>query len=283
MTLHYRPQLIGLDLDGTVVDEHNTVPAPTHRALHACHAAGIQLAFLTGRRPRTAAPLLEQIGLPAYVATNSGCLLWRFPEWRMLQRQLFPPELILRIAELTAPYSVNFYLDTSQTNTEFVQLKRQTTSETELHLERYGHNTVTVSSPEEIAGFPVTQVALPGPRQLTEQLRDTVRAALDGQVLALSVRWPLLPTTALEVFHTEATKGRALACFAELLGIEREACLAVGDDVNDTPMLAWAGYGVAMPQAGGEVCAAADEVLAGDGARALAPLLERVLQLPPRL
>lgn len=283
MPLHFRPQLIGLDLDGTVIDEHNTVPDVTRSALHACHAAGITLAFLTGRRPRTAGPLLEQIGLPAFVATNSGCLLWRFPEWRMLKRQLFPPELILRLAELTEPYTVNFYLDTSQTNTEFVQLQRQNTAEIQRHMERYGTNTKIVTDAQAIIGHPVTQVALPGPRELTERLRDKVRAALDGQVLALSVRWPLLPTTALEVFHAEATKGRALAYFAEQLGIEQDACLAAGDDVNDTPMLYWAGHSAAMPQANAEVRLAADEVLSGDGARALAPLLQRVLQLSPRL
>lgn len=276
----FRPQLLGLDLDGTVVDEHNAVPAETRAALHACHKAGIALAFLTGRRTRTAAPLLEQIGLPALAATNSGCLLWRTPEWRILKRQLFPQALLPRIAELTAPYSVNFYLDTTQTEIEFMQLQRETTPEAAHHLQRYGWNTRFINDAAELAGHPVTQVALPAPAAITERLRDKVRGALDGQVLALSVRWPLLPATALEVFHSEATKGRALAYFAELLGIERCACLAAGDDVNDTPMLAWAGWGVAMPQAGDEVRAAADEALSGDGASALALYLQSLLDLP---
>lgn len=278
----FRPRLLALDLDGTVIDEHNAVPEATRAALHACHAAGIALAFLTGRRTRTAGPLLEKIGLPALVATSSGCLLWRYPQWHLLQRQLFPQELLPRIAELTAPYSVNFYLDPTLTDTEFVQLKRQSTPEVEQHLQHYGWNVKFIDDAAELAGLPVTQVALPAPLEVTVLLRDKVRSALDGEVLALSVRWPLLPAVALEVFHSEATKGRALAFIAAQLGVAREECLAAGDDVNDTPMLSWAGWGAAMPQAGEDVKAAANEALSGDGARALAPYLQSLLQLPQR-
>jgi hypothetical protein len=69
-----RPLLLGLDLDGTVVDADNDIPAQTIEELQACARAGIRLAFLTGRRPRTAGFQLGKLGLPAYVATNSGCL-----------------------------------------------------------------------------------------------------------------------------------------------------------------------------------------------------------------
>jgi hypothetical protein len=273
--------LLGLDLDGTVIDELGAVPEATHAALHACHAAGISLAFLTGRRPRTAGLLLESIGLPALVATNSGCLLWEYPGWRLLERRLLPQALIAPIAGLTAPYTVNFYCDTSQSPYEFIQLRRETTPETAEHLRRYGANVWTVEDAAEVVGHPVTQAALPAALGITERLRDRVRAALDGQVLALSVSWPLLPTVALEVFGSEATKGRALQYFAERTGVPRRACLAVGDDVNDLTMLEWAGHSVAMPHAGSEVRAAAVECLAGDGPRALAPHLEVLLRLPP--
>jgi hypothetical protein len=281
VALEHRPRLIALDLDGTVIDEHNSVPPETRTALHACRDAGIELTFLTGRRPRTAGPLLDSIGLPAYVATNSGCLLWEYPAWRQLARRMFPVELVPELARLTDPYSVNFYLDSSQAGVEFVQLKRQSTPETELHLARYGGNTRVVHSAAELAGYEVTQVALPASPQIVLPLRDRVRAELDGRVLALAVRWPLLPTLALEVFGPQSHKGAALKYFAELLGVPQAACLAVGDDVNDVAMFKWAGYAVAMPHAQDEVRAAADEALKGNGARVLAAFLQRVAALPP--
>lgn len=192
-----------------------------------------------------------------------------------------PQALIAPLAGLTAPHTVNFYCDSSQCPYEFIQLRRETTPEVAEHLRRYGANVHIVDDVAEVAGHPITQLALPAASSITEMLRDRVCAALDGQVLALSVRWPLLPTVALEVFGSEATKGRALHYFAERVGVPRNACLAVGDDVNDLTMLEWAGHSVAMPHAGSEVHVAADESLAGDGPRALAPYLEALLRLPP--
>ena len=47
-----------------------------------------------------------------------------------------------------------------------------------------------------------------------------------------------------------------------MLGIAREAVLAIGDQENDIPMLRWAGVGVAMGQADEKVKRAADRVTA---------------------
>jgi len=284
-----RPRLLGLDLDGTVIDSTNAIHPPTRDALHACHEAGIGLCFLTGRRPLTAGPLLDGIGLPAFVATNSGCLRWEYPAWRQIGRRMFPAALVGRIVELTAPYSVNFYLDGSKTGIEFIQLERESTPETTQHLARFPGERRIVRKVTDLAGLEVTQVALPAAPEITKQLRDRVQAELDGAVLALSVRWPLMPTMALEVFHPLATKGDALRSFAERLRIPQGAVVAVGDDVNDLSMLEWAGWSAAMPHSLAEVQAAADEVLdcpgradgsPDDPAHALTPFLMRLLALP---
>jgi Cof subfamily protein (haloacid dehalogenase superfamily) len=275
-----RPRLIALDLDGTVVDNSNEVPEPTLAQLRACAGMGIELAFLSGRRPRTATKHLDRIGLRSFVATNSGCLLWRYPGWVQLARRAFPPDLVQPIAELLIPYSANFYVDGMRHGFEYYYLDRQPSPVLDLYLKRWGFEARRIADPEEMDRYEITQVAVHASEQEVLRLRDEVRTRFGGRVLALAVRWPLLDELVLELFHPQANKGSALAFFADQLGLGPSDCLAVGDDVNDLAMLRWAGWGVAMPGATVEVRAGADETLAGDGPQALALLLEKVLAMP---
>ena len=72
----------------------------------------------------------------------------------------------------------------------------------------------------------------------------------------------LFETASLEFSPTEANKGTGMLALAELLGVPREATMAVGDADNDLPMLRDAGLGVAMGNANERVRAAADVVVA---------------------
>ncbi len=275
-----RPKLIALDLDGTVVNNANTIPPETADALRACHAAGIALAFLTGRRPATTAQHLDTLDLPCAVATNSGCLRWDYPGWRLTGARRFDPELIRPVADLLAPYSANFYVNSHEAGFEYYLLDRQPTPELEEYAVRHGFRIRRIASAAQLDGAPITQIAMPGPDEVVLALRDAITARFTGRVLALAVRWPLLGIMALELFHPLANKGDALSQFAGELGLEQERTLAAGDDVNDLAMLNWAGHGVAMPGASAAVVAAADEQLAGDGAHVLAPYLRGLLELP---
>jgi Cof subfamily protein (haloacid dehalogenase superfamily) len=272
--------LIGLDLDGTVIDEHNEIQAATINALGVCHEAGIHLAFLTGRRLFTGRPKIEAIGLPAGVATSSGCVLWDYPGWRMLARQRFPAELVVPVAKLLSPHSVSFYVGDENSGVEFVYLKRLHNPRFDDFRKRYVKSIKEITDPEELKEYSVVQLALPGEEQVVNELCDRIVHNFDSQLLALSVRWPLIPTFALEVFHPLGNKGAALQYFAERLGVPQQRCVAVGDDTNDLQMIEWAGHGVTMPQARDLVKAAADEALEGDGCRTLAPFLLHLASLP---
>ena len=66
----------------------------------------------------------------------------------------------------------------------------------------------------------------------------------------------------IDVVHESAGKGTALASLAASLGLAPSECAAMGDYLNDIPMLEWAGWAVAMGQAPDEVKAVADAVVA---------------------
>jgi hydroxymethylpyrimidine pyrophosphatase-like HAD family hydrolase len=81
----------------------------------------------------------------------------------------------------------------------------------------------------------------------------------------------------LEVGPSGSDKAVALAQVCELLGVERETVVAFGDDVNDIPMLVWAGTGVAMANAVERVRATADVVTASNDDDGVARYLDVLL------
>jgi 5-amino-6-(5-phospho-D-ribitylamino)uracil phosphatase len=80
-----------------------------------------------------------------------------------------------------------------------------------------------------------------------------------------------------EILRHDAGKWAAILHLSRLWRIDRSAICAVGDDMNDIPMIRNAGLGVAMGQARPEVLAAADLVTGGHDEDGVAMLVENVL------
>jgi Cof subfamily protein (haloacid dehalogenase superfamily) len=270
-------KLIGLDLDGTVLDHHGDMSDAMLAALTACHDAGIHIAFLTGRRPKTTRVGLLRWEHDAFVATNTGCLTWEYPAWKPLQRRLFPIALLPELVELLAPYSVNLYHDAGEDDPGYVHLKRQSTPEMIEVRARFGEGTREIDDLSQLDGEAITQLALPATAEVLLPLQARIRERFGERLSPLVMRWPLVPCLGLEVFDPGGNKGVALASFAGRLGVEATQVAAVGDDANDIAMLEWAGVAVAMPHAQNEVRDAANVLLEGyDSQAALAQWLNAV-------
>ncbi len=75
----------------------------------------------------------------------------------------------------------------------------------------------------------------------------------------------------------DASKWTAIRYLAKLWRIEPQEICAVGDDVNDIPMIRHAGLGVAMGHAGAEVLTAADLITGDHEQDGVAMLVDDVL------
>ena len=106
---------------------------------------------------------------------------------------------------------------------------------------------------------------------------NSVEGRFAGRVTTFVQRSPRYLGTMCEVLSVEASKWSALLHLAELWGIDREEIVAVGDDMNDVPMIAGAGLGVAMGHAPEAVKAAADFVTHDEENDGLARFIEEVL------
>ena len=98
-----------------------------------------------------------------------------------------------------------------------------------------------------------------------------------GRIQTFVQRSPRYLGTMCEILRDDANKWTAILHLARLWGIEPSAICAVGDDVNDIPMIRNAGLGVAMGHARLEVRCAADLVTDDHDKDGVAMLVDDVL------
>jgi hydroxymethylpyrimidine pyrophosphatase-like HAD family hydrolase len=89
---------------------------------------------------------------------------------------------------------------------------------------------------------------------------------------------PAYGVEVLEVFDPAVNKWKGVLHVAARHGIRPEQIVAIGDDVNDLPMIRQAGLGVAMGNSRSEVRAAARLVIKSNQEDGLAEFLEELVE-----
>lgn len=254
-------RLIALDIDGTVVRHGETTPSPeVAAAISALVARGIAVVLASGRMFPGTLSIAKHLGLQTPLICQQGCAIHTH-DAHMLHCFPIDRETALDIVayarRIDRPY-------------EWFNPARYIVSRATPEALEYGR--VSGITPEfrsdpERSGIEPTGVGIISSHDEANSVHRAL-AELHGDRLHLLD----FPSVTVAV-APDANKGHALSLLCADLGIDRDGVVAVGDSVNDAPMLAWAGRGFAMAHADRYAMDACDEVLA-DEPDALASLLE---------
>ncbi len=247
-------KLIAFDLDDTLMRDDLTVSEADRLAIAQARARGIIIAPASGRMLKAMRSTLDTINQQGPVLTLNGGRTVDYPSLKPLYERFIPLPICIEVARLAR--ELGAYLQT-YTGEDF-----EFDSPCE-YSALYGR---LAGSPGAAVGdlekFLLAQ-GIPSQKLLFIETDKQRMAALRARVVervgdSLSV-FHSKPTY-LELTHSEASKGLALAALAERYGIRREEIMAIGDGENDIPMLTYAGIGVAVANAGEKVKASADYV-----------------------
>lgn len=261
-----RFKLLALDIDGTLVNSRDELTPPTRAAIRRACDAGIRVVLATGRRYSKSLHLVEPLQLDVPLISASGALIKDPIDHRTLFRAEFVPgvlENVLRILS-AAGHDAVLYADTFSQGFDFYcpRLRIPHGEQDEL-AEYYGRNgrcgrewpkLMTAPPPEVFAGFaiaPQSKMTDLG-RQLSEKFGDDLYVHV--------LKSPFYSGWFCEIEPGGVSKWSAVQHLARDWGISNEEICAVGDDVNDIPMVHGAGLGVAMGNAVAELKSAADRV-----------------------
>ena len=266
----WRPQLVILDLDGTVVPyaEEHVPPSPrTQAAVAATLRAGVPVIIATGRAVWSALPTAADLGLHGVeLVCSNGAVVYDPDSASVLHAVTIDPGPAARALAagkdgltFAVEHGTEGFRTTPGFPRDFPSRFLDTASMAEIVA---GPTTRLVARLESSRPTELSFEAFGAEAAAARELCDAV---LDPDVYG----WEIGYTGWIDVMAPGVTKATGAAMLAADLGVDPSGVLAVGDGENDLPLFEWAGWSVAMGQAPPEVRAAADEVTASvthDGA-----------------
>jgi Cof subfamily protein (haloacid dehalogenase superfamily) len=261
MVLRYR--LLAIDVDGTLVNSNDELMPATREALRRARLAGIHVVLATGRRYSHTLPLVEPLGISVPLVTASGALVKDPVGHRTLYKAAFDEEALRETLEIIehCGYDVLLNGDTFAEGFDFYQAQAEARNPfvAEYFVLNPGRgrvwpNMTAHPPPGVFAGFAM------GTREQMLDLERRLHAAIPGKLTTNVLRSPRYHGFMCELAPGGVTKWSGVLGLANAWGIDEESICAVGDDVNDIPMIRAAGLGVAMGNALPAVKAAADRI-----------------------
>jgi hydroxymethylpyrimidine pyrophosphatase-like HAD family hydrolase len=271
---NWRPRLVALDIDGTLVDAQDQITPAVDAAVRQAAEMGAYVVLSTGRGLTATRPLALHFDLPLpYLVCSNGAVTVRLhpdgapgvasdgrahpiergnpglaagPDVELVDVVTFDagpvlrmllahlPDVLVAVEELGVGYRVNAPFPPGELSGK-----------------------LSVEPLERLIADPVTRVILREPSIEAEHFLEVVeRVGVHG------VSYYIGFTAWLDIAPEGVSKATGLPKVTERLGVRREDVLAIGDGTNDVEMLRWAGRGVAMGNAVSAAHEAADHVTA---------------------
>jgi len=239
-------RLIGIDVDGTLLDPRGQIPQANIDAIHDAVSAGIQIALVTGRSYPFARPIADPLPDSITLIVSNGAVE-RGMDGSRVARRLLDRHTARAVLDATRPFRESAALVFDR------DAERQVMFET-MDWEHPGRKAYWARNQSLIAqSVPLEDALVEDPIQVmfnggVDTMRALYRALnleADGFAVSLT-EYTHRDFSLIDVTAPGATKGRALAWRAAQLGIARDEVMAVGDNFNDLEMLEFAGLPVVM-------------------------------------
>jgi Cof subfamily protein (haloacid dehalogenase superfamily) len=248
-------ELLALDIDGTLLDPYGGLPDAARVAVREACADGVAVVLCTGRRYRTALPILHELALEGVVVVNNGAVVKDIASAQTVHHAYFPQqhyaEAFALMSEAGAPL---VYIDAYEEGVDMLSAADAESHAFQLgYLKDHGEHCQFVQG---LATAPRDEIVMLS-RMADEATLVPLRARIAerfGSEVHTHMLWNKnYEGFILECLSAVSGKWRAVEHVARTRGIDVAHIAAVGDDHNDVELVRRAGFGIAMGNAVEEV------------------------------
>lgn len=260
--------MIGLDLDGTALDEEKHLRPAVREAMEEAIAEGYLVIPATGRPVRGLSAEMMSVPGVNYAVTSNGAVLFKIndfekQDWEEIYRDPLPDETVWQVVETLKPYDViiDCFID--------------------------GHGNMPLSMKESVSrrGLPQGLVTyILKDRAFHEDWEAFVRSK-PGETVKMTIIFDMTKNGAaekeearealkkvpgilvvsggrhnLEISRETTGKGKGMLQLCRILGVDPGRTMGCGDEGNDLDLIESAAFGVVMGNAGDDIKACGDFV-----------------------
>lgn len=236
-------KLVAIDLDGTLLNEQKQISAANRQALLKAKALGVKIVITTGRPLAAIQPYLAELQLLEagdYSITFNGGLVQKNDTGEILSRKALSTPELLELAQLAESLDLPLDILSNQLVYQLATSKRESLYPSMHKTLSFEAKALNALADDEVYNKAV--IAYDGP-VLDQQIKQ-IPEVLKGKYEIAKSRENLL-----EFLPKGVDKAAGLDFLGSYLKIDAKEMMAIGDEANDLPMIAYAKYGVAMANA----------------------------------
>ncbi len=274
-------RMIAIDLDGTLLSPRGEVTPRVKQAVRKALDAGLLVCFATGRNWTESRTVLEAVEHYDSAVFVGGAMVVDTKKEVVLHRMMMQPDLardLCRHLE-AAGHAVLALQDTDATGFDYLVTGDLPVNDPTRHWMKV--TAAQIQTVARLADHPhdhTIRIGIVAPPAEAARMKWSLLENFQDRIVCHSLFVPAYDVEVLEVFDPAVNKWEGVKLVAQRHGIAEEQIIAIGDDVNDLPMIAHAGLGVAMGNARPEVLAIAKRVIGTNAEEGLAQFLEELVE-----
>lgn len=247
MILKYK--LICIDMDGTLLSDKHEVPELNKEMIKEATKQGVKIAITTGRIFTSAKRYSDLIGTDTPIIASNGAYIREKDKDEVIYESNLSKEQFYKILEVIKKYNLNVYFNTCDTMiTESVipdnhAYKTMDADLAEEYKIKFKENAEFDKVFDEFNGKILKAICIEDQnKEALNKAKEEMQKYDDLEVVS---SWH----NNFEVMPKGTSKGNAVKILAQMLEIDREEVICIGDSENDLSMIKYAGLGVAMGNA----------------------------------
>lgn len=275
-----RYRLIVIDLDGTLLSPSGEVTASVKAAVHRALRAGLLICFATGRNWTESRDVLETLEHYPTAVFVGGAMVIDTGNQVTLHRTMMQPALAAEVCGLleAAGQPAMALEDLGEGGVEYVISRHAPLNvATRAWMDATRARLRTVPSLANYDHERTIRLGICAEPREVHAVKEKLEATFASRLLCQNLVVPTYGVEVLEIFDPAVNKWEGVLHVARRHGIEPQEIVAIGDDINDLPMIRNAGLGVAMGNARPEVQAAAARVIGTNREDGLAIFLDELV------